>query len=123
MSTKAEQAERKALAGSTSATTYFHQAQIGRALDEPGGRFRAKDTIVTGNEPSVDYPAGPDWTSNGAGVGLEPPLGIDVDALEPTGTPSEVAASLAGAEAPSAVSPPATVETAPANSITRRRKL
>ena len=77
---------------------------------------------MTGNEPSVDYPAGPDWTSNGAGVGLEPPLGVDVDALEPTGTPSEVAASFVGAEA-SAVSPSAVVvETASANPI-RRKKL
>src|SRR5271155_2205290 len=55
--------------------TYFGRAQLGLDLDTPGGRFRSKETI-TGTEPAVYYPAGPEWTRNGAGVGVDPPPGV-----------------------------------------------
>jgi hypothetical protein len=74
-----EQKERRALAGSNTTTTFHQQAMIDLQL-ESGGRF-AKDTIVTGTEASVRYPPGPAWTRNE--VGLEPPLGVAIDAMEP----------------------------------------
>ena len=129
MSNKSEQAERRALAGSNNAvtlragdrepTTLHAMANLDTSLD---GRFGKADR-VSGDAPTVDYPrlpASSPWACDP--IGLEPPLGIEVDALEPTGTPAEVAASFVGAEA-SAVSPSAVVvETASANPI-RRKKL
>lgn len=73
--------------------------------DERGGRFAAKETpfSVTGIAPMPKIPAQPPhspWAGPDL-VGDEPPLGIDVNALEPVGTPVEIEASLAASlEAP-----------------------
>jgi hypothetical protein len=95
-SAKKEMAERRALAGSTTTTTFHQQAMIDLQL-ESGGRF-AKDTIVSGTEASVRYPAGPAWTRDQ--VGIEPPLGVAIDDLEPTGNAHEIEHSLAQVAAP-----------------------
>jgi len=100
---------------------------------EGGGRFAelarregASRPTVVGARPLVQYPAGPDWTSNGAAVGVEPPLGVCVNDLEPTGEAFEVErslASLAEAAAPTsaAASPVVVVETASAIPKKRRK--
>jgi hypothetical protein len=88
---KAEQKERRALAGSTGTTTYFRQSQIAEAL-EVGGRYAVEKDITVGVEPAVNYPAGPEWTR--ADPGLEPSLGVAVDAMEPCGEAFEVERSL-----------------------------
>ena len=63
-----------------------------------GGRFAQlaeSKSIISGAGPSMHYPAGPEWTSNGAGVGVEPPLGFDVNAMEAVVTAAEIEASFA----------------------------
>ena len=90
-----EMKERRALAGSTSATTYFQQSQVAEELDAKAGRF-AKPSVVSGSEPAVRYPRLPSsspWASDP--VPVEPPLGIDVNALEPTGELHELVGPLA----------------------------
>ena len=74
--------------------TTFHQlAQAGLEL-EGGGRFAA-DVQIVGAAPTTDYPAS---GVPQADAGLEPPTGENIDALEPTGTPTEVLASIERAE-------------------------
>jgi hypothetical protein len=132
-SNKIEQAERRELAGSNTTSTYFHQSQIAEALDAPGGRYREKETI-TGSELVPQYPrlpASSPWASDG--VGVEQPLGIDVNAMEPTGNAHEIEAGLVlaagtvpGSEklaevAPLVASSPADVETPrPISSVEER---
>lgn len=115
---KSDQAERRALAGSTNTTTYHSRAMVDFELESTAGRF-GKPSVVSGSQPGVHYPAAADWTRDGAGVGVEPPLGIDVNALEPTGELHEIAASLDGSEgmAPAAA---AAVETTSDPSIPRK---
>jgi hypothetical protein len=94
-SSQSEQAERKRLAGSTSATTFHALANLDYSL---GGRFSAGGS-VSGSEEGTDYPRLPadsPWSADPTGV--EPPLNYRVDDLEPTGEPHEIeiaAASLA----------------------------
>jgi len=45
---------------------------------ENTGRY-AKPFAVTGQTPTPQYPAGPNWAPDP--VGVEPPLGIDVNAM------------------------------------------
>ena len=45
----------------------------------------------------MNYPAGPAWTRDQ--VGLEPPLGVAIDDLEPTGNAHEIEASIAHSNA------------------------
>ena len=90
-------------------------------LDATAGRF-GKPSVVSGSQPGVNYPRLPSsspWSGDGAGVGVEPPLGLDVNALEPTGELHELAASLDGSEgkAPAAA---AAVETTSDPSIPRK---
>jgi hypothetical protein len=83
-----------------------------------GGRFAelarregASKPTVIGADPAANYPAGPAWTN--AAVGLEPPLGVAIDAMEPVGEAFEIEASLAASVAPASVasSPADLVET------------
>lgn len=95
MSNKSDQAERRALAGSTTTSTYFHQSQIAEQLDAPGGRFRERETIV-GTDPVPQYarlPASSPW-SGSADPGLEPPTGTAIDEHEAVGTATEIERSL-----------------------------
>jgi hypothetical protein len=80
---QSSQAERRAiLRQDRDASTYHAQAKLSEQLDAA----RYKSTIV-GNEESVRYPAasGP-WS--GPQPGPEEPLGVDLNAFEPVGTPS-----------------------------------
>jgi hypothetical protein len=93
MTTKAEEMkERKALSGSTSATTYRQMAEVNEEL---GGRWSKADLLV-GKTPAIQYPKGADWTRND--VGVEPPLNYSIEELMPVGEPHEIAqaAELAG---------------------------
>jgi hypothetical protein len=62
---------------------------------EPRGRFATtNEATVIGSTPTVNYPAGANWSSDP--VGDEPALGFAIDEqLEPVGTPQEIAASIA----------------------------
>ena len=120
-SAKAEQKERRALAGSTTTTTKdattLHQlANLDGSLN---GRFNP-GSYVSGSEPAVNYPAasGP-WS--GPQPGQEPPLGIDVNALEPVGEAFEVQRSLAEAACSDGVVCSAVVEPASATPTKRRK--
>jgi hypothetical protein len=74
-----EQAKcREVLRNNNAPTTYHQQAMIGLDLDSPCGRFRTNQTI-TGSEANLNFPHVPDWTRNGAGVGVEHPLGDRCD--------------------------------------------
>jgi hypothetical protein len=55
------------------------------------GRF-AKPAAVTGITPTPQYPAGPNWSHDP--VPTEPPLNMDVNAIEPVGESYEVEASV-----------------------------
>jgi hypothetical protein len=74
----------------------------GRAMTELDqlmqGRF-AKPTEVTAAEAAPVYPAAADWTR--ARVPDEPPLGLDVSAVEPVGEPFEIERSHAMSQLPS----------------------
>jgi hypothetical protein len=100
VSNKSDQAERRAILKNDqpAATTFHQQAMIGLALEQ-GGRF-AKDTIVTGAEPAVQYPRQPSgpWASDP--VPAEEPLGFAIDAMEAVGTAAEIEASLGRSAAP-----------------------
>jgi hypothetical protein len=89
------QAERRAVLKNDRAPTTYHQlAGVDQAL-EGGGRF-GKVEYISGSEPSSQYPRLPalsPWSGSGD-VGLEPPTGVAIDAMEAVGTPAEVSASL-----------------------------
>jgi hypothetical protein len=90
-----EQAERKALAGSTTTMTFHSRALADLQLEQgQSGRFTDKASL-SGAEASVRYPKQPatsPWSSDLSGV--EPPLGVDLGYVEPCGTPKEVEESL-----------------------------
>ena len=66
--------------------TLFARARAGLDdTDVPGGRYAAQQAHFPGEG---SYPAAAEWTRDG--VGLEPPSGIDINALEPCGTFAEV---------------------------------
>jgi hypothetical protein len=71
------------------ASTLLDQAKLSEQLD--AGRY--KSTII-GSEEIVRYPAasGP-WS--GPQPGPEEPLGVEINAFEPVGTPREIEASFA----------------------------
>jgi hypothetical protein len=81
--------------------TYFARAQAD--LAEAGGRFaRPKPTVTSGaggagsavpKQPATTSPWARHWVPP-----TEPPLGIDVNAMEPVGTAAEVGRSLAAIE-------------------------
>jgi hypothetical protein len=65
---------------------------------DEGGRFAVSDQPprhVVGSTPAPRYPAGPNWSADPTGV--EPPLGVPIDQMEPVGEAFEVAKSLAEA--------------------------
>jgi hypothetical protein len=82
-----EQEEKKALAGSNTATTYFAKAQNELTLQDQAGRFSA-DVMVTGSRPIQTWPSLPEgnpWAEPADLPGVEPPTGIDINAQEPCG--------------------------------------
>ena len=65
------------------ASTYHQHAQSDAAT--PRGRFSAVEAAtVVGANPTIDYPAGPAWCADPGSQLLEPPLGLDNPALEPS---------------------------------------
>jgi hypothetical protein len=79
-------AEKRATLRNDRATTFMAHAQAA-AADEAGGRFAKQNaTQVTG---AAQYPraALPEWV--GADRAVEPPFGIDINAVEPVGGPPE----------------------------------
>jgi hypothetical protein len=84
--------ERRLRASDHEPTTLHQMASVGLSLE--GGRFVSKDIIISGSEASVRYPAASGPWAAGPQPGLEPPTGIDVNAMEPVGTSAEIAASL-----------------------------
>jgi hypothetical protein len=94
-SARAEQKERREIIrneklrpGDQPATTFHALANLDTSLE---GRF-ATGGYVSGSEQAVNYPAGPSWTRDQ--VGIEPPLGQDVNFQEPCGEAFEVERSL-----------------------------
>ena len=78
---KATQAEREEVLRNDKrvASTYLDHTHT----DDEGGRFAKPQTIV-GQTPTADYPtAAPNWAPQA--VGVEPPYGVDVNAVEPVG--------------------------------------
>jgi hypothetical protein len=73
--------------------TLFEIARTSIALDEPGGRFSTSAHVV-GTAPTVDYPAASGPWAGADPVGLEPPTGENIEAVEAVGTPAEQAASI-----------------------------
>jgi hypothetical protein len=74
-------------------STFLDHAQAA-ALDELGGRFaRIQPQSVTGSTPIPQYPAASaPFQSDPCGV--EPPLGTNINFVEPCGTAAEIEASL-----------------------------
>ena len=58
--------------------------------NEGAGRFTAQSRVGATAAPAPV--AAPNWAHDPSGP--EPPLGVDINALEPTGTPTEIAQSL-----------------------------
>ena len=90
-----EQAERLALAGSTTGMTYHSRAITGLDLERSGRH--AQHATVTGSKPAVAYPRQPSGSPWAGEVpeSIEPPLGNAIDSQECTGEVFEVAASVA----------------------------
>jgi hypothetical protein len=83
--------------------TTFHQFAQADA-NTPRGRFSAVDAAyVIGSKPDVAsaYPAGPAWCADPGSQLLEPPLGLDNPALEPSAVFSSVEDSAPVSEVPS----------------------
>ena len=86
-----EQKERREIirTGNQPASSFFQEAVKGRSLE--GGDYVAqRDLTITGEGvyQVPRLPASSPWS--GDPVGLEPPTGIDINALEPCGTFAEV---------------------------------
>jgi hypothetical protein len=75
--------------------TYLARAQA-EAEAEVGGRFkRLTPTTIVGATPVPSYPSQPSSSPyHSDPVPPEPPLGIDVNSIEPVGTPVEIEKSI-----------------------------
>jgi len=87
LSRQEEQAERRRVFADQSlpnqATTMHQFAQAD--AQTPRGRFTQVDAAtVVGANPTIDYPAGPAWSADPGAQCVEPPLGFDNPALEPS---------------------------------------
>jgi len=73
--------------------TTMHQFAQADALT-PRGRFSAVDAAtVVGAQPTIDYPAGPAWSADPGAQCVEPPLGFENPALEPSSTAPDAQAT------------------------------
>jgi hypothetical protein len=94
LSRQSEMEEKRALAGSNTATTYFAKAQSELTLQDQAGRYSA-DVLVTGSWPSQQWPTMPsDSPWHHDPTGDEPPLGWSVEAQEPCSEQFELEASI-----------------------------
>ena len=81
--------------------TTMHAFALADALT-PRGRFSAVEAqVVVGANPTIDYPAGPAWCADPGSQLLEPPLGFDNPALEPSADDVAQATGPTLADAPS----------------------
>lgn len=99
---EASQAERHAIV--TAKAEHAHNTYLGRAEaeigEEMGGRFKRLAAIpVTGVPTIPTLPASSPWSVPDP-TGIEPPLGVDIGAMEPTGTEQEIQRSLASLDHP-----------------------
>jgi hypothetical protein len=83
-----------------------------------GGRFTGQTPqTVVGASPVPQYPQGPAWSIDP--TGQEPPLGVDVNQMQPTGEPHEIINSLGEGRAPtSSLSPDVVSSETPSPSFT-----
>ena len=88
--------------------TYLTRAQSDADLTSQGRFKKETATRVTGVPTYPSLPASSPW-ANGFDVNVEPQLGIDVNTMEPTGTPTEIQASIEPALSPTTVASPADV--------------
>src|SRR5262245_16943788 len=97
--------KRRILAEDRLATTY-HSASQAFVDEERGGRFAALEKpTVTGSSGAVRYPRqreGSPWRDDP--VGVEPPLGFDVNTIEPVGEVHERAGTSPSSSAETAAS-------------------
>jgi hypothetical protein len=68
--------------------TMLSRAQSERQLENQGRFAATNKSTVVGSTPGPAYPAGPNWANDPTGV--EPPLGVDINELEPVGTAAEI---------------------------------
>ena len=97
LETPATQAERREVlrdAGTSTFLDHVEPSPVGRFAELARRDGEAKPSLI-GTMPSANYPVAADWTSNGAGVGVEPPLGQNINDMEPVGEAFEVEKSLA----------------------------
>jgi hypothetical protein len=78
--------------GDRAGTTYHSLAGVDAAL-EGSGRFKS-EVIISGTQPSVNYPAASSPWSGPQVPPEEPINAAEMFAVEPTGTPQEITASL-----------------------------
>jgi hypothetical protein len=85
----ASQSERRAILRNERAAGTYHQFAAAEA-DAIGGRFAARERSAVTTTPQ--YPDLPEssWVNQAAAVPPEEPLGVDINAVEPTGTPAEI---------------------------------
>src|SRR5215469_2553407 len=87
------QSVRRAVLKNEREASTYHQFATGQA-DPVRDRFEEiNKSSVTGTIQAQRYPKGADWCVDS--VGVEPPLGVAIDQMEPVGEPHETAASLA----------------------------
>jgi hypothetical protein len=70
----------------------FHQFATVEATQVLGRFASISKPTVVGSTPAPTYPAAPNWSPDPCGV--EPALGVEIDAQEPVGTTAEISASL-----------------------------
>jgi hypothetical protein len=81
------------------ATTMHAFAQADAAM--PRGRFSAVEAAtVVGSNPTIDYPAGPAWSADPGSQCVEPPLGEDNPALEPSSCEAQATGPTSDAPTP-----------------------
>jgi hypothetical protein len=79
------------------AATMSGFAQAEANIDRGRYTEHEKATVI-GSTPIPHYPQGPAWCADPSGV--EPPLGVDINEMQPTGEVFEVERSIAAQDAP-----------------------
>jgi hypothetical protein len=114
------------------ATTFYQRAQADAAM-MPRDRYslaQVTTATVVGSNPTIDYPAGPAWSADPGALCIEPPLGFDNPALEPssscsaqaTGPTSDDPSPLGRAVGPLSSDDPATEGLAPPSVTLRAQR-
>jgi hypothetical protein len=97
LSRQEEQSERREVLENDKRVREQGSTFLAHTHNGAGGRFAAiSSPTVIGAEATPKYPQGPAWCADQTGI--EPPLNIDVNAIEPCGEPHEIRASIASLE-------------------------